>query len=119
YGYACASGSYGGEACAGSTCAGPCPAGNTPESVCVYEGSASLDFQSPPPVFFGPDTTISSGDSLYLSESIGGTVEDTALGGASLNIDPSFKIVNLDPSGVSVGTGAAENITMANPYLLQ
>jgi len=119
YGYACASGSYGGEACAGSTCAGPCPAGNTPESVCVYEGSASLDFQSPPPVFFGPDTTISSGDSLYLSESIGGTVEDTALGGASLNIDPSFKIVNLDPSGVSVSIGAAEVIALANPSVLE
>jgi hypothetical protein len=119
YGYACASGSYGGEACAGSGCTGPCPSANTPESVCVYDGGVSLDFQSPPPVFFGPDTTISSGDSLYLSESIGGTVEDTALGNAALTIDPSFEIVNLDPSAMSVSVGAAEVVAMANPSVLQ
>ncbi|MGA8711213.1 MAG: hypothetical protein WB786_08330 [Thermoplasmata archaeon] len=118
YGYACASGSIGAEACAGSC--GTCPPLlPDPSYVCNPLGSASLDFQSPPPVFFGPDTTISSGDSLYLSEMIGATVEDTALGSAALTIDPSFRIVNLDPSAISVSVGAAEVIALANPSALQ
>ncbi len=119
YGYACASGGVAGAACAGSGCTGPCPGPADLGSVCTFEGSASLDFQSPSPMFFGPDTVVSSGDTLYLSQSIGGMVADTALGSATLRIDPSFKIVNLDPSTVTVSVGAAEVLSLENPSVLQ